>query len=104
MCHHFSFPTQIVFGEGAVGEVGALARKLGGARALIVTDKGVASAGLVAPVQRSLDSAGVGNAIFDGVSPNPTEANVDDGIAVYRAEACDLVIGVGGGSAMDAAK
>jgi alcohol dehydrogenase class IV len=104
MISHFSFPTSIVFGDGAVREVGSLAKKVGGTRALIVTDKGVAAAGLIAPVRSALESAGLADVVFDGISPNPTEANVDDGIAAYRAEKCDFLIGVGGGSPLDGAK
>jgi alcohol dehydrogenase class IV len=104
MISHFSFPTRIAFGVGAVQEIGSLAKKVGGTRALIVTDKGVAAAGLLAPVQSALASAGLAGVVFDGISPNPTEANVDDGIAAYRAEKCDFLIGVGGGSPLDGAK
>jgi 4-hydroxybutyrate dehydrogenase len=104
MISRFSFPTSIVFGVGAVQEVGALAKKVGGTRALIVTDKGVAKAGLIAPVQQALEAAGVSSVVFDGVAPNPTEANVDDGIAAYREAGCDFLIGVGGGSPLDGAK
>ena len=58
MISRFSFPTQIVFGVGAVQEVGPLVKKVGGTRALIVTDKGVAAAGLVAPVRNALEAVG----------------------------------------------
>jgi alcohol dehydrogenase class IV len=104
MISRFSFPTRIVFGVGAVQEVGDLAKKVGGTRALIVTDKGVAAAGLIAPVQQALEAAGVPSVVFDGVAPNPTEANVDEGIAAYRGAGSDFIIGVGGGSPLDGAK
>jgi 4-hydroxybutyrate dehydrogenase len=104
MLSRFSFPTQIVFGPGAVGELGELVRGLGGTRALVVTDPGVRDAGLAARVIEPLAAAGVTCALFDRVSPNPTEENVEEGIGVYRAEGCDFLVGVGGGSAIDAAK
>lgn len=104
MLSRFSFPTQIVFGPGAVGELGTLARGLGGTRALVVTDPGVRDAGLAARVIEPLAAAGVTCGLFDRVSPNPTEENVEEGIGVYRAEGCDFLVGVGGGSAIDAAK
>lgn len=104
MLSRFSFPTTIVFGVGAVAEVGSLAKKLGGTRALIVTDKGVAAAGLVEPVRKSLEAAAVASVTFDGVDPNPTEDNVDAGIAAYKEADCNIVIGLGGGSPLDLAK
>ncbi|HZP85048.1 MAG TPA: iron-containing alcohol dehydrogenase [Chthonomonadaceae bacterium] len=104
MISRFSFPTSIVFGVGAVKEIGGLAKKVGGTRALIVTDKGVAKAGLIAPVQQALEAAGVPSVVFDGVAPNPTEADVDAGIAAYRESGSDFLVGVGGGSPLDGAK
>jgi alcohol dehydrogenase len=69
---------------------------------LIVTYQGLLKAGIVARVTKSLDNAGIGYVIFDGVQPNPTEHNIYDGLVVYRDADCDMVIGLGGGSAMDA--
>jgi 4-hydroxybutyrate dehydrogenase len=104
MVSRFSFPTQIVFGPGAARDLGEVARGLGGTRALVVTDPGVRDAGLAARVTAPLTAGDVTCAVFDRVSPNPTEENVEEGIGVYRAEECDLLVGVGGGSAIDAAK
>ena len=104
MISRFSFPTRIVFGEGAVQEVGTLAAGLGAKRALIVADRGVVAVGLTEPVAKSLASAGIEHRVFDGISPNPTEENVDTGAAAYRNFGADLVVGVGGGSALDGAK
>jgi len=100
----FAFPTNVLFGPGAVGEIGALVKGSGGTVALIVSDPGVVGAGLVAPVQRSLEAAGLFSVLHDGVAPNPLEENVETGAALFRQEGCDFVIGVGGGSALDAAK
>src|SRR5437867_1441758 len=104
MISHFSFPTNIVFGVGAVKETGALAKGLGGTRALIVSDRGVVKAGLIEPVRNSLEFAGIRTALFDGITPNPTEQDVEHGIAVYREHGGDIIVGVGGGSALDGAK
>ncbi len=104
MISRFAFPTNIVFGPGAVREVGGLALGLGARKPLIVTDPGVAKAGLVAPVQASLGDVGLSCAVFQGVDPNPTEANVEAGLEVFRREGCDLIVAVGGGSALDTGK
>src|SRR5688572_21014135 len=96
----WSFPTRILFGNGAVRELGPLARDLGGV-ALIVTDPGVVKAGVIDAVRASLDAAGVKHATFDGVHPNPYESDVDDGVAAYRYAQASMVIAVGGGSPLD---
>src|SRR3954468_12162937 len=101
----WSFPTRIVFGEGAASEIGNLAKSLGGGgAALIVTDPGVVKAGAVDAVRASLDAAGVKHATFDGVHGNPYEQDVHDGLAAYKAANASIVIAVGGGSPLDVAK
>lgn len=100
----WSFPTKIVFGVGEVGRSGEEARALGVARALVVTDAGVRRAGLLEPVLAALSAAGVEAAVFDGVSSNPTEAEIEAGAEAYAAHGADGLVAVGGGSPIDAAK
>lgn len=111
MLSRFSFPTQVLFGPGAIGEIGSLASglladktSLFERRALVVTDAGVRGAGLAERVTEPLEAAGIPCVLFDGVSPNPTEENVTAGLAAYREGECGVVIGLGGGSPIDAAK
>jgi len=99
----WSFPTRILFGNGAVRELGKLAKDLGDT-ALIVTDQGVVKAGVIDKVRASLDAAGVKHATFDGVHGNPYESDVDEGVAAYRTANAKLVIAVGGGSPLDVGK
>lgn len=98
----FSFPTRTVFGPGALtrltNEIAALKMK----RPLLVTDRGVVAAGIVERITRAAKS--ISFAVFDAVSPNPTEQNAVDGLDRYRQEGCDGVVAVGGGSPLDAAK
>ncbi len=75
----WSFPTRILFGVGAAAKVGEEAKRVGGTRALIVTDKGVVKAGLIGAIEEALAKAGVASAIFDDVLGNPIEKNVHDG-------------------------
>ncbi|MEM9725687.1 MAG: iron-containing alcohol dehydrogenase [Pseudomonadota bacterium] len=102
----FEFNTvpAIVFRRGAAADLGPLlAPRFDARRALIVTDKGVRGAGLLEPGVASLRQAGFEVSIFDEVTADPPEAVVHGAAAAAR-EGGDLVIGFGGGSAMDAAK
>jgi alcohol dehydrogenase class IV len=100
----WSFPTRIVFGAGAVAETGNEAKRFGARRALIVTDQGVVKAGLVAPVEQALASAGLGMTVFADVAPNPVEKNVHDGVTAYRESRADIIVAIGGGSPLDVGK
>jgi len=101
---NYFFPPAIQFGFGAIANLGMHLQRMDAKRALIVTDKGIVKAGILAKATSSLDSAKIDHFVFDGVQPNPTDKNVDAGISVYRDSSCDSIIGLGGGSAMDAAK
>ncbi|MBI1788092.1 MAG: iron-containing alcohol dehydrogenase [Acidobacteria bacterium] len=96
----FSFPTRILFGVGAIQQLPQELATRGIARPLFVTDAGLARTPLFTRVARLIPNA----AVFTGVEPNPTEKNVLDGVAAYRANGCDGIVGLGGGSPLDAAK
>ncbi|MDW8355323.1 MAG: iron-containing alcohol dehydrogenase [Bryobacterales bacterium] len=100
----FSFPTTILFGCGAVRELPRCLRETGVRKPLVVTDAGLAATPAFASVLRVLQDAGVERALFTDVHPNPTEDDVWGAAEAYRAAACDGVVGVGGGSALDVAK
>jgi 4-hydroxybutyrate dehydrogenase len=100
----WSFPTRIVFGAGEAAKVGAEARQVGIRRALIVTDSGVARAGLVDPIRESLRAAGIEVTVFDSVEANPSEANIEEAARAFVTAGADGVVAVGGGSPIDAAK
>lgn len=96
--------TRVVFGPGTLSQLGNLAAELGGARGLLVTDRGLAAAG---HLQRSVDllaSAGMQVAVFDDVNPNPTTEDVDRALEVAVASDIQFIVGLGGGSSMDCAK
>jgi len=100
----FQVPSTIVTGAGASQSVGEHARRLGADRALLVTDPYMVSSGVAAAVSQRLDGAGVETTVFDGVQPDPTDSNVESGLDALRSCAAQVVVAVGGGSALDAAK
>lgn len=100
----WNFPTRIIFGQGSVRDLGEHLSALGVRRALLVTDAGVQSAGLTDPCENALRGRGIAFEIFSGVETNPTESNIEAGARAYAEASADGVIGLGGGSPLDAAK
>jgi alcohol dehydrogenase class IV len=99
----FKAPSIVVNGPGSVKEVGASARNLG-TKALLVTDNLLERIGLLDDIKKSLEAVGVGFVIYDKVVTEPTTAYVEEGIKIYQEAKADLLIAVGGGSPIDAAK
>jgi 4-hydroxybutyrate dehydrogenase len=96
------YVTQIQFDFGAVQLLRQECQRVGIARPLVVTDAGVKAAGVL---QKALDALGdLPYAVFAETPSNPTEAAVRAATAIYKAQACDGLIAVGGGSAIDCAK
>lgn len=101
----FKFPENAVAaGAGSIAKLGGFCRKNNWKKPLIVTDKSLVKIGLVQKAIDSLTAAGLSYAIYDGTVPDPTVENVEEAYRVYVDEGCDLVIGFGGGSPIDAAK
>jgi len=94
----------VAFGEGTLERLGELARELGGHRALLVTDPGLERVGHAERALAALEAAGFQVAVFDGVEENPTTAHVARGVEAAEHHRPDLLVGLGGGSAMDCAK
>jgi choline dehydrogenase len=93
-------PTRLVHGPGAVASLADECRALGITKPMLVTDPGVAAAGLVDRVLPHLN----GVVVFDEVRPNPDIELVDRAAGVYRENGCDGLVGLGGGSSLDTAK
>jgi len=96
-------PTAIEFGWGSLVRLPELVKSVGGRRPLVVADPGVAKAGLVDRVVASLGGS-VPVAIFTDVESDPDARSVDAGVRLARSSESDVIIGIGGGSAMDVAK
>ena len=102
----FMMPSVNFFGPGVIEKIGQRAKMLNMQKVLIVTDSFLKQMenGPVKQTEASLRAAGVSYAIFDQVEPNPKIRNVKAGAALYKAENCDSIITVGGGSAHDCGK
>ena len=101
----FQSSTRVVFGENTLDQLGDLTKELGGSRVLLVTDPGIVRAGIPERALNSLKAASLDAFVFDGVAENPTNRHVADGVRFAKEQGgIDLLIGLGGGSAMDCAK
>lgn len=99
----FSIP-EIIFGRGSLDYVGMCARRLGAEKVFVVSDAGLEKAGWVRRVTDVLDRENLKWVYYAEVVPNPRDWQVEKGAAVYQEERADVVIALGGGSPMDAAK
>lgn len=95
---------RVEFGAGSLRRLGSLIEELGGRRTLVVTDPGIRSAGHVDRALAALEGTGIETVVFDGVAENPTTDHVEAGTRVAADSRIDLIVGLGGGSAMDCAK
>jgi alcohol dehydrogenase class IV len=100
----FYVPTKIVKGIGALEQLGTEAKVFNAKRALIVTGKNIAKVGVAELVQKCLTKSGIETEIFDEVMPDPTVKLVEKGTVIVKEGNFDLLIGLGGGSNIDAAK
>ena len=100
----FLSPNKIIFGVGAAKQVGVGAKSLGGKKVLIVTDQGVAKAGLVETIKESLRSEEIRANVFDRVEIEPSARAIDECAQLVREEGYNLIVGLGGGSSLDTAK
>lgn len=101
---NWNYPTAIRFGAGRIAELGEACKAARIAKPLIVTDPGLAKLEVFQRIVEISRKAGLGDAVFSDVKPNPVAKNVEDGLAMLRAGGHDGVVAVGGGSALDAGK
>jgi alcohol dehydrogenase len=101
---NWTYPTAIRFGAARIAELGAACGAAGIARPLLVTDPGILPLPIFVRALDALEDAGLDVAVFSAVKANPTEANVEAGLAVMRSGGHDGVVAFGGGSALDCGK
>lgn len=102
--YQYNFPTTIRFGAGASKEVGDYLKKQGLKRPLVVTDPTVAQLGFFKSIVSDLSGKGLSPRLFSDIHKNPVKSDVYKGSEAYDGDACDAVIGIGGGAALDVAR
>lgn len=100
----FRIPSGVIVGCNASSFAGREAKKLGGTKALIVTDRNLTEMGFLSGIESSLDSEKIDHEVFDEVTAEPTVDYVEKGLDLYRRSKCDFIIALGGGSPIDTAK
>ena len=104
MTSTFFMPSVNIMGAGCLQEAMVALKGHGFRKALIVTDAVLSKLGVAARIQAQLAGQQIASVVFDGTQPNPTVGNVRAGLAQLKAEQCDFVISLGGGSPHDCAK
>ncbi|WP_025127868.1 L-threonine dehydrogenase [Pseudomonas sp. PH1b] len=104
MSSTFFIPAVNIMGIDCLDEAMSAIRNYGFRKALIVTDVGLAKAGVASMIAEKLAMQDIDSVIFDGAKPNPSIANVEQGLAQLQEAKCDFVISLGGGSPHDCAK
>lgn len=100
----FHLPTKLIFGSGSLERLGVEARELGQKAILVTGRSSMRRTGVIDKVVHNLRANGVSALVYDRVESNPRVSTVDEGAKLAREEEVELVIGMGGGSTMDAAK
>ena len=101
---NWSYPTQIKFGAGRIREISEACNQANIKNPLLVTDKGLSSLPITSKTLHLMKEAGLGEAFFSDVDPNPNEKNLTAGITAFREGNHDGVIAFGGGSGLDLGK
>ncbi|KAF0185019.1 MAG: dehydrogenase [Hyphomonadaceae bacterium] len=101
---NWNYPTTVKFGAGRISELAAHCTALGMKAPLIVTDNGLVNLPMIVNAVAALKAVGLNASVFSNVRPNPIGANVDEGVACFKAGKHDGVIAFGGGSALDVGK
>lgn len=100
----FTMDTQIVFGRSCISKIKKTLKSHGYQRALLISDHGVDKAGILTKVINELSGDSITTASFIDIAPNPTVANVESSYHFAKDFCPDIIIGIGGGSPIDAAK
>lgn len=100
---HFVIPNHTVVGTNVLGEAAPFLKKMGN-KAFIVTGRHVAVSDMMKQLTALLNENGIDCVIFDGITGEPTDTMIENGVEMLKSSGCDFIIGIGGGSPLDSAK
>ena len=104
MANRFVLNTVSYHGKGAIKEIPGIAQREGFKKVFVASDPDLVKFGVTAKVTDLLDEAGIAYSVYSDIKPNPTIANVQNGVKAYKEAGADSIIAIGGGSSMDTAK
>ena len=100
---HFVIPNHTIVGTNVLSEAAPLLKKMGN-KAFTVTGRHVAVSDMMKQLTALLDENGIGCVIFDGITGEPNDTMIENGVEMLKSSGCDFIIGIGGGSPLDSAK
>src|SRR5882757_476290 len=100
----FQSPSNILFEAGASRKIADLVQQYGASRVMLVTDKGVRAAGLTRDAEAAITAAGISLTVFEDVVADPPSHVIETAVGQCRDNKVELVVSIGGGSALDTAK
>lgn len=103
MSYQILMPSTVLYGVGCIEQLGNKVKPLG-KKALIVSDKVMTDVGYVEKIQDILTQQDIGYEVYNEVNGEPTDVMIEKGLTIYKDNNCDFLIGIGGGSPVDAAK
>ncbi|TCT17002.1 alcohol dehydrogenase [Natranaerovirga pectinivora] len=101
---NFQVPTEVIFGVDTIEQIGEIGNRYGKKAMIVTGGTSAKKSGLIDRVVTLLNKNNIDVVVFDEVTPNPLAKTVRDGVSIVKKENCDFIIGLGGGSAMDASK
>lgn len=103
MANTFTMPAHVVIGDHALEKAKIYLNECGKC-ACIVTGKHVVKSEMMAQLREALEACNITYVVFDGITGEPTDSMIQEGIQIYKENKCDFCIGIGGGSPLDSAK
>ena len=100
---HFSIPEHVIIGRNALKEAKNYLKSFGN-RALVVTGKHVGKSPMMDQLKKILAEENISYYVFDGITGEPTDKMIEEGVSLYKKYSCEFCIGIGGGSPLDSAK
>lgn len=100
---HFAIPAHVLLGKDALTEAIPYLKSYG-KRAFIVTGKHVGKSPMMEQLQHTLKQAEIAYVVYDGITGEPTDKMIEEGVALYKQTKCQFCVGIGGGSPLDSAK